>query len=84
MNQNDNEYNPAEDENQGVMTKMVQDEDANAGVSQVDRMSPVTAQGPESQKAEVNESDAEANGANDDLLAEEAVEAGNIEVEGDE
>ena len=86
MNPTNNEYNPADDENQGVITKMVQGEEANTGVSQVDRMSPVTAQGPESQKAEVNDSDTEANGMNDDLLAEEAVEAGDIneETEADE
>lgn len=80
MNPNEN-YNPADDENQGVITKMIQGEEANTGVSQVDRMSPVTAQGPEPQKAEVNDSDTEANGMNDDLLAEEQVEASDINEE---
>ncbi len=84
MNPNDNEYNPADDENQGIITKMVQGDEANTGVSQIDYLSPMTAQGPESQKAEVNESDTGANGANDDLLAEEAVEAGDIEAEDNE
>ena len=84
MNPNDNEYSPADDENQGVMTKMIQGDEANAGVSQVDRMSPVTAQGPETEKAEINDSDTDANGVNDDLLAEEDVAAGDVKEENEQ
>ena len=84
MNLNDNnDYNPAEDENQGVITKLVQGKEANNGVSQIEYMSPVFNQGPESVKEEVNEndSDVEANGVNDDMLAEEDVENSNVEVD---
>ncbi|HLL93412.1 MAG TPA: hypothetical protein VK404_00450 [Spirosoma sp.] len=96
MNPNDNtDYNPAEDENQGVITKLVQGEDANNGVSQLDYMNPVTNQGPEPVKEEVNDPSnkpvdsglplADSNGINDDLLAEEDVADRNItETEGDQ
>lgn len=83
MNPND-DYNPAEDENQGVITKLAQGQEANNGVSQVDYMNPVTNQGPEPVKEEVNPSDTEANGVNDDLLAEETVENGEIEMDNEE
>jgi hypothetical protein len=75
------EYNPAEDENQGVMTKLTQGQEANDGVSQLAYMNPVTNQGPEPEKEEVNESDSEANGINDDLLTEQDVENGDIDVD---
>jgi hypothetical protein len=81
MNPNNNEYEPAEDENQGVITKLVQGQEANAGVSQIEYMNPITNQGPEPIKEEVNESDSDANGVNDDLLAEEDVENGDVEVD---
>lgn len=84
MNSNDNnDYNPAEDENQGVITKLAQGEDANNGVSQIEYMTPVFNQGPESVKEEVNDSDTESNGVNDDVLTEEEVEAGNVDVDGE-
>ncbi|GAB2579356.1 hypothetical protein [Spirosoma areae] len=85
MNPNDNnDYNPAEDDNQGVVQLMAQSEEANAGVAQAQYMNPVTAPGPEAEKAEVSDradllpsdTDTESDGINDDLLAEEAVEAG--------
>lgn len=81
MTLNENtDYNPADDENQGIMTKLMQGEEANKGVSQLDYMNPVTNQGPEPEKEEVNESDTEATGINDDLLTEEDVENGDVEV----
>ena len=74
MNNENKNYDPATDENQGIMTTVIQAEEANDGVSQVERMSPITAQGPEPEKAEVNEpGDAS---VNDDVLVEEDVEAG--------
>ena len=82
MNPNDNnDYNPAEDENQGVITKLAQGEEADNGVLQIEYMSPVFNQGPEPVKEEVNNSDTEANGVNDDLLAEENVADGNVAVD---
>ena len=78
---NNTDYNPAEDENQGIITKLVQGEEANTGVSQIEYMNPVFNQGPEPVKEEVNESDTEANGVNDDLLSEEDVENGDVEVD---
>ncbi|WP_018620181.1 hypothetical protein [Spirosoma luteum] len=65
-------YDPANDDNQGVVQLMAQAEVATPGVSQVERMNPVTAQGPEPIKEEVN--DEERDGVNDDVLAEGAVE----------
>lgn len=85
MNPNDNnDYSPAEDENQGVMTKLTQGQEANNGVSQVDYMNPVTNQGPEPVKEEVNGSDTEANGVNAAILAEEDVENGEVPMESDD
>lgn len=84
MNPNDNtDYNPAGDENQGVITKLVQGGNANNGVSQVGYMNPVMDQGPEPVKEEVNDSDTNANGINDDMLAEEDVENGDAAVDND-
>jgi hypothetical protein len=83
MNTTNTSYNPAEDENQGILTKLAQGEEANSGVAQADYMSPVTNQGPEPEKEEVNDSDVEANGVNDDLLTEEEIEDGAIDVDTD-
>lgn len=89
MNPNDNgAYNPAEDENQGVITKLTQGEQAGGGVAQAEYMNPLTNQGPEPIKEEVNDpnaglSDTDANGINDDLLAEEDVEAGDVNMADD-
>lgn len=66
-------YNPAEDDNQGVVQLLAQAEESSAGVAQLERMNPVTAQGPEPIKEEVNE-DKETNTVNQDILAEEKVE----------
>ncbi|GAB3020995.1 hypothetical protein [Spirosoma pulveris] len=85
MSGNENtDYMPANDENQGVMTKLMQGEAAGGGVAQADYMNPITNQGPEPEKAEVNDSDEESIGVNDDLLAEEDVENGTIDEEDDE
>jgi hypothetical protein len=78
---NNQDYNPAEDENQGVLTKLAQGEEANEGVSQIEYMNPVYNQGPEPIKEEVNDTDSDSNGVNDDLMAEEDVEAGDVEVD---
>ncbi len=89
MNPNDNnEYNPADDDNQGVVQLLAQGELAGGGVAQADYMDPITNQGPEPIKEEVNDageglSDSEANGVNDDLLAEEDVENGDVTVDND-
>lgn len=77
----ENNYSPAEDDNQGVVQLLAQGEEANAGVSQIEYLSPITNQGPEPEKAEVNDSDADANGVNDDLLMEEEVEDGDVDEE---
>ena len=71
---NTEQYNPANDDNQGVVQVLAQAEETNSGVPQVERMSPITAQGPEPVKEEVNEDGADA--VNNDILAEEDVEAG--------
>lgn len=77
-----NDYNPTEDENQGVITKLTQGQAANTGVAQAEYMNPVTNQGPEPVKEEANdESMSGSNGVNDDLLAEEDVEAGDVEAD---
>lgn len=75
-------YNPADDDNQGVVQLLAQGEEANQGVPQIEYMNPVTAQGPEPEKDEVNPS--EVDGLNDDVLAEEEIEAGTIEEATDE
>ncbi|AQG78144.1 hypothetical protein [Spirosoma montaniterrae] len=83
MNPNDNQdYNPAEDDNQGVVQPLAQA--TNGGFSQSGGIAIPTAQGPETIREEVNASDTDANGVNDDLLAEEDVEAGNVNVEYEE
>ena len=86
MNPNDNtDYNPAEDDNQGVVQLLAQAQEANNGVPQDGGINPVMAQGPESVKEEVNESDTDANtnGVNDDMLAEEDVENGDVKMDND-
>jgi len=83
MNPINQNYDPATDENQGVMTTMIQADKANDGVSQVERMSPVENQGPEPIKEEVNDSDTDANGVNNAMLEEEDVEADNANVDVD-
>ena len=80
MNTDEKEaYNPADDDNQGVVQLMAQGEEPNAGVSQADYMNPVKAQGPEPEKAEVDESAID--GVNDDVLIEKAVENDEIELD---
>ena len=85
MNPNhNNDYNPAGDDNQGVAQLLSQAQQAGGGVPQDGGINPVLAQGPEVEKDEVNESDTDANGVNDDLLAEEAVENGEVRLNNDE
>jgi len=85
MNLSDNnDYNPAEDENQGVITKLAQTKESGSGVSQVAYMNPVTNQGPEPVKEEVNDSDTEANGVNDDMMTEEDVENGDVQMDSED
>lgn len=67
-------YNPADDDNQGVVQLMAQGSQSNEGVAQAEQMNPVTASGPEPEKAEVNDDDTI--GVNDDVLTEEEVEDG--------
>ena len=81
---NPTDYNPADDENQGVAQLLAQAEESNAGVPQAAYLNPVTAQGPEPEKAEVNDddpSDGATNGVNDDMLEEEDVEDGDLSEE---
>jgi len=81
MNTDNESYDPATDENQGVLTTLIQADEASHGVAQVDRMDPhPTAQGPEPIKEEVNDEEA-SNGVNDDMLEEEDVEAGNVDAD---
>ncbi|MBD2752315.1 hypothetical protein [Spirosoma validum] len=76
MNTSDNNaYNPADDDNQGVVQLMAQGQEASPGVSQYERINPVKASGPEPEKAEVNEN-TDDEGLNDDITAEEDVENG--------
>ena len=80
----DTEYNPADDDNQGVLQRIAQDEEAATGVSQADYMNPATAQtsGPIGQAAGADSPDG---AVNDELLTEEAVEDGDItETDSDE
>ncbi|WP_338870178.1 hypothetical protein WBJ53_22070 [Spirosoma sp. SC4-14] len=80
MNSDDNKnYNPADDDNQGVVQLLAQSEEANAGIPQANYMNPARMQGPEPEKAEVDGIDSV--GINDDLLAEETVEEGNADEE---
>jgi hypothetical protein len=81
MNPNDNDgYNPADDDNQGVAQLLAQGEEANPGVAQVEHMSPVTAQGPEPIKEEVNDDELPDTSINDDELTEEEVENKEVEI----
>ena len=77
-----NKYNPADDDNQGVVQLMAQGEEASNGVAQVEYMDPVTDQGPEPEKDEVNPS--EIDGVNDDIEAQEDVEMGDVQVKDEE
>ncbi len=79
---NNKKYDPANDDNQGVAQLMAQAEEATPGVSQVERMSPVTAQGPEPIKEEVNEEDTD--GVEDDDLVAETVEEGEADEKNDQ
>lgn len=79
---NNTNYDPANDDNQGVAQLMAQAEEATPGVSQVERLNPVTAQGPEPIKEEVNDEDID--GVNDDVLAEETVEEGEADKKNDQ
>jgi hypothetical protein len=85
MNPNNNtSYDPADDDNQGVAQLMAQGAEADPGISQVKRMNPVVDSGPEPIKEEVND-DPDNDGdssLNTDELAEEAVEANSLTVNG--
>ncbi|WP_080055270.1 hypothetical protein [Spirosoma aerolatum] len=80
MNTDNNTYNPADDDNQGVVQVLAQSEASNTGIPQNGPLSPITASGPEPEKAEVADLDSDS-GVNDDLLAEETVEEGDVEIE---
>lgn len=70
-------YNPAEDDNQGVAQLMAQGEQANqnVGVEQAPQMGMAAhTEQNEANQAPTNESDTEANGVNEEMLAEEDVE----------
>ena len=85
MNPNDNsDYDPNHDENQSIFQLKSQPEGATTGVSQAAYMEPVTAQGPEPEKDEINDDvqpDVDTDWVNDDMLEEEAVEDGAIDEE---
>ncbi len=83
MNPNE-KYNPADDDNQGVIQLMAQGEEASNGIPQAEQMDIVKAQGPEPEKEEVNDSETDAININDDILVEEEVEHGEIEEDNDE
>jgi hypothetical protein len=79
MTPNDNtNYNPADDDNQGVIQPLIQA--TNGGFSQTGGITVPTASGPEPEKAEVADSEAD-NGLNDDILEEEDIEKGNVDVD---
>ncbi|QMW06815.1 hypothetical protein H3H32_01630 [Spirosoma foliorum] len=82
---NTNDYNPADDGNQGIIQPMAQSEEATAGIPQDQQLNPVHASGPEPEKAEValDESDGDY-GLNDDVLEEEAVENGDADETNDD
>ena len=85
MNPNDNNYNPAEDDNQGVAQLLSRSQKASGGIPQEGGINPVLAQGPEAEKEEVNnDSDTDSNGVNDNLLAEEDVENGDVQMDNDD
>jgi hypothetical protein len=80
------DYNPADDDNQGVAQLLSQAQEANDGVPQAGGIDAIRAQGPEPVKEEVNDSDkavpdTEANGINDDLLIEEDIADGDVAVD---
>ncbi|MVM38220.1 hypothetical protein GO730_12625 [Spirosoma sp. HMF3257] len=77
---NTNDYNPADDGNQGLVQQMAQREESTPGIAQEQQMSPVQASGPEPEKAEVNDPDGDY-GINNDMLEEEEVEEGDIDTE---
>lgn len=76
-------YNPADDENQGVMTKMIQGETANGGVPQAPYHNPIVNQGPEPEKDEVNDSDEDTSGIDENKTIQQQVADGDID-EGDD
>jgi hypothetical protein len=85
MNPTNENYNPADDGNQGVVQLMAQREEANAGVPQDQQLSPVHASGPEPEKAEVAVDDPEGDySLNDDVLQEEDVENGDVDETNDD
>ncbi|GAB4034804.1 hypothetical protein [Spirosoma gilvum] len=83
MNTDNNTYTPADDDNQGVVQVLAQSEASNTGVPQNSPLSPMNASGPEPEKAEVADSDGDS-GINDDVLAEETVEDGDVEMDNEE
>ncbi|WP_420149990.1 hypothetical protein [Spirosoma sp.] len=76
MESSNKAYNPANDDNQGVVQLMAQGQEASPGVSQNDFINPVKAQGPEPEKAETIDENADIEAINDDVLIEENVENG--------
>ena len=74
MDSTNKAYNPADDGNQGVVQLIAQSEESTESVAQARQMSPITASGPEPEKAEVSEGGVNIEGVNDDILAEEEVE----------
>ncbi|GAB3694225.1 hypothetical protein GCM10027592_14920 [Spirosoma flavus] len=74
MNTTDNQnYDPAEDDNQGVVQLLAQSETAEPGVAQANQMSPEAAMGSANEK---DGDSPEGERINDDVLAEEATESG--------
>lgn len=86
MNSNDiNDYNPAEDDNQGVAQLLSQAQESNDGVPQAGGINPISAQGPEPVKEEVNnDSDTDANSVSDNLLDLKDVENGGVQTDDDD
>ncbi|AUD07247.1 hypothetical protein CWM47_09635 [Spirosoma pollinicola] len=80
----DETYDPANDENQGVMTKMIQGETADGGVSQAPYHNPIVNQGPEPEKDEVNDSDEDASGIDENKTIQQQVADGDIDESDDE
>ncbi|GAB3562351.1 hypothetical protein GCM10027578_04580 [Spirosoma luteolum] len=81
MNTDNTAYDPADDDNQGVTQLMAQGAEATDGVSQLARMNPVTAQGPEPEKEEVAESDTDDLPVSTDALTEQTVEQGDVSID---
>ncbi len=77
-------YNPADDENQGVMTKMIQGETADGGVAQAPYHNPIVSQGPEPEKEEVNDSDEDSSGIDENKTIQQQVADGDIDESDDE